>query len=60
MEDRVMASDGLTWRDIRAIVRIADDLLDNPETRVAVTNHDEEYYYERVLDEFREMCQAAA
>lgn len=43
---------GLTWQDIRRIVKIADDLLDDPKTRVAFQNHDEEYYYKRVLEQY--------
>lgn len=42
----------LTWQDIRRIVKIADDLLDDPKARVAFQNHNEEYYYERVLEQY--------
>ena len=42
----------LTWRDIRRIVKIADDLLDDPEARVEFNNHNEEYYYKRVLEQY--------
>lgn len=43
---------GLTWQDIRRIVKIADNLLDDPKARVAFQNHDEEYYYKRVLEQY--------
>ena len=43
---------GLTWRDIRRIVKIADDLLDDPKARVAFQNHNEEYYYRKVLEQY--------
>ena len=42
----------LTWQDIRMIVKIADDLLDDPNARVAFQNHNEEYYYKRVLEQY--------
>ena len=42
----------LTWKDIRKIVRIADEMLDDPEARVEYNNHNEEYYYEKVLEEY--------
>ena len=42
----------LTWQDIRRIVKIADDLLDDPEARVEFKNHNEEYYYKRVLGKY--------
>lgn len=42
----------LTWRDIRKIVQIADRMLDDPKARVEFNNHNEEYYYKRVLDEY--------
>ena len=42
----------LTWQDIRKIVKIADDLLGDPEARVAFQNHNEEYYYKRVLEQY--------
>ena len=45
----------LTWRDIRRIVKIADDLLDDPKARVAFQNHNEEYYYKKVLDEYNRL-----
>lgn len=48
---------GLTWRDIRRIVKIADNLLDDPKARVAFQNHNEEYYYKRVLDEYNKLHQ---
>ena len=47
----------LTWEDIRRIVKIADDLLDDPKARVAFQNHNEEYYYKRVLDEYNKLHQ---
>ena len=37
-----MKEDELTWQDIRRIVKIADDLLDDPKARVAFQNHTEE------------------
>lgn len=43
---------GLTWQDIKSIVQIADNLLDDPKARVEFQNHNEEYYYKRVLDEY--------
>ena len=43
---------GLTWQDIRRIVKIADDLLDDPKARVSFQNHNEEYYYKRVLEQY--------
>ena len=43
---------GLTWQDIRRIVKIADDLLDDPKARVAFQNHNEEYYYRKVLEQY--------
>lgn len=49
---------GLTWQDIRRIVKIADDLLDDPKARVAFQNHNEEYYYKKVLDEYNKLHQA--
>lgn len=42
----------LTWQDIKAIVNIADALLDNPQMRIAVQNNGEEYYYTKVLEEY--------
>lgn len=47
----------LTWQDIRRIVKIADNLLDDPKARVAFQNHNEEYYYKRVLDEYNKLRQ---
>ena len=43
---------GLTWQDIRRIVKIADDLLDDTKARVAFQNHNEEYYYRKVLEQY--------
>ena len=48
---------GLTWQDIRRIVKIADNLLDDPKARVEFQNHNEEYYYKRVLDEYNRLHQ---
>ena len=42
----------LTWQDIRRIVKIADNLLDDPKARVEFQNHNEEYYYKRVLEQY--------
>lgn len=42
----------LTWQDIKRIVNIADALLDDPEARIAIQNHSEEEYYQKVLDEY--------
>lgn len=42
----------LTWRDIRDIVEIADKMLDDPKARTEFYNHNEEYYYNKVLDEY--------
>ena len=47
----------LTWQDIRKIVKIADDLLDDPKARVEFQNHNEEYYYKKVLDEYNKLHQ---
>ena len=44
----------LTWEDVKAIVNIADQLLDNAEMRIAVSNHSEKEYYEEVLKRFNE------
>ena len=43
---------GLTWQDIKSIVQIADKMLDDPKARVAFQNHNEEYYYKRVLEKY--------
>ena len=42
----------LTVEDIKSIVQIADDLLDDPQARVAFQNHNEEYYYRKVLEQY--------
>jgi hypothetical protein len=42
----------LTWQDIKRIVNIADALLDDPKARIAIQNHSEEEYYQKVLDEY--------
>lgn len=44
----------LTWEDMKAIVNIADQLLDNTEMRIAVANHSEQEYYTEVLRKFKE------
>ena len=46
----------LTWQDIREIVQIADKMLDDPEARIAYQNHNEEYYYKKVLDSWKGKC----
>ena len=43
---------GLAWQDIKSIVQIADKMLDDPKARVEFQNHNEEYYYKKVLDEY--------
>jgi len=47
----------LTLNDIKSIVQIADKMLDDPKARVAFQNHNEEYYYKRVLDEYNKLHQ---
>ena len=42
----------LTQQDIKRIVNIADALLDDPKARIAIQNHSEEEYYQKVLDEY--------
>ena len=42
----------ITWQDIKRIVNIADALLDDPKARIAIQNHSEEEYYQKVLDEY--------
>ena len=42
----------LTWQDVKKIVNIADALLDDPKVRMAIQNHSEEEYYQKVLDEY--------
>lgn len=44
----------LTWKDIRRIVVIADSLLENPDMRIAISNHGEEAYYTEVLKRYLE------
>lgn len=46
----------LTWQDIREIVLIADKMLDDPEARIAYQNHNEEYYYKKVLESWKGKC----
>lgn len=43
---------GLAWQDIKSIVQIADKMLDDPKARVEYQNHNEEYYYKRVLEKY--------
>lgn len=43
---------GLTWQDIRRIVKIADKMLVDPKMRVEFRNHNEEYFYKRVLEKY--------
>lgn len=43
----------LTWQDIKKIVNIADAMLDDPKMRIAIQNHSEEEYYQKVLDEWQ-------
>lgn len=45
--------DNLSWRDIKRIVQIADNMLDDPKMRVAVQNHSEEEYYKSVWKKWR-------
>ena len=42
----------LTWQDIKKIVNIADAMLDDPKMRIAIQNHSEEEYYQKVLKAF--------
>lgn len=49
----------LAVEDIKKIVRIADGLLDDPKARVEFNNHNEEYYYQKVLDEYNGLHQTA-
>ena len=46
----------LTWEDIREIVQMADKMLDDPEARIAYQNHNEEYYYKKVLESWKRKC----
>lgn len=50
----------LTWRDIKKIVNIADAMLDDPKMRIAIQNHSEEEYYQKVLDEYNRLHQTKA
>lgn len=43
---------GLAWQDIKSIVQIADKMLDDPKAMVEFQNHNEEYYYKKVLEEY--------
>lgn len=45
----------LTWQDIKKIVNIADAMLDDPKMRIAIQNHSEEEYYQKVLDEYNRL-----
>ena len=47
-----LSDEQLTWQDIKRIVNIADVLLDDPKARIAIQNHSEEEYYQKVLDEY--------
>lgn len=47
-----LSEEQLTWQDIKKIVNIADALLDDPMARIAIQNHSEEEYYQKVLDEY--------
>lgn len=47
-----LSEEKLTWQDIKRIVNIADALLDDPKARIAIQNHSEEEYYQKVLDEY--------
>ena len=49
----------LAVEDIKKIVKIADGLLDDPKARVEFNNHNEEYYYQKVLDEYNRLHQTA-
>lgn len=49
---RLEREDGLAWQDIKSIVQIADKMLDDPKARVEFQNHNEEYYYKRVLEKY--------
>lgn len=42
----------ITWQDIKRIVNIADALLDDQKARIAIQNHNEEEYYQKVLAEY--------
>lgn len=48
----------LSWQDIKKIVNIADAMLDDPEMRIAVTNHSEGEYYQKVLDMYKELSRS--
>ena len=50
----------LTWQDIKKIVNIADAMLDDPKMRIAIQNHSEEEYYQKVLDEYNRLHQTKA
>ena len=49
-----------TWQDIKKIVNIADAMLDDPKMRIAIQNHSEEEYYQKVLDEYNRLHQTKA
>lgn len=49
----------LAVEDIKKIVNIADGLLDDPKVRMAIQNHSEEEYYQKVLDEYNRLHQTA-
>ncbi len=50
---RAREDSGLTWKDIRDIVEIADKMLDDPKARVEYHNHNKEYYYNKILEKWR-------
>ena len=47
-----MKDNNLIWQDIKKIVNIADAMLDDPKMRIAIQNHSEEEYYQKVLKAF--------
>jgi hypothetical protein len=51
-----LGKESLTWQDIREIVQNADNMLDDPEARIAYQNHNEEYYYKKVLESWKGKC----
>lgn len=48
----LLPDEQLAWQGIKKIVNIADGLLDDPKVRMAIQNHSEEEYYQKVLDEY--------
>ena len=55
-----MKDNNLTWQDIKKIVNIADAMLDDPKMRIAIQNHGEEEYYQKVLDGYNRLHQTKA